>query len=185
MTPQTHAMSLAVPPEPTDHLLGSEHARVTLIEYGDFECPSCKVAATAPKLLLERFPSRIRFVFRHFPVQEAHPHAQMAAEAAEAAAAQGKFWPMHDMLFQNQAHLKDKDLYRYAAELGLDMARYTAEMDDHIYLQKVREHVESARRSHIRATPTFFVNGVVQDISFGMLALHQAVEAAVARAHHT
>ena len=105
----------------------------------------------------------------------------MAAEASEAAAAQGKFWQLHDVLFQNQAHLKDKDLHRYAAEIGLDMARYTAEMDDHIYLQKVREHIESARRSHIRATPTFFVDGVVQDISFGMKALHDAVTNAVGR----
>jgi len=88
---------------------------------------------------------------------------------------------MHDVLFQNQAHLKDKDLYRYAADLGLDMARYTAEMDDHIYLQKVREHIEGARRSHIRATPTFFVDGIVQDISFGMKALHDAVAGAVGR----
>jgi len=152
-----------------------------LVEYGDFECPSCKVAVSTPKLLLERFPNKIRFIFRHFPVQEAHPHALMAAEAAEAAAAQGKFWPMHDMLFQNQAHLKDKDLYRYAAALNLDLARYTAEMDDHIYLQKVREHIEGARRSHIRATPTFFVDGVVQDISFGMKALHDAVANAVGR----
>jgi len=182
MTPTSHPASLAAPVEPTDHMLGSEHARVTVVEYGDFECPSCKVAATTPKLLLERFPSRIRFVYRHVPMQEAHPHALMAAEASEAAAAQGKFWPMHDVLFQNQAHLKDKDLYRYAAGLGLDMARYTAEMDDRIYLQKVREHIEGARRSHIRATPTFFVDGVVQDISFGMKALHDAVAAAVARA---
>jgi protein-disulfide isomerase len=171
--------SLAVALEPTDHMLGSEHARVTIVEYGDFECPSCKVAATTPMLLLERFPNRIRFVFRHFPLQEAHPHALMAAEASEAAAAQGKFWPMHDVLFQNQAHLKDKDLYRYAAGLGLDMARYKAEMDDHIYLQKVREHIAGARRSHIRATPTFFVDGIVQDISFGMKALHDAVASAV------
>jgi protein-disulfide isomerase len=174
-------MTLAVPVEPTDHMLGSEHARVTVVEYGDFECPSCKVAVPTPKLLLERFPSRIRFVFRHFPLQEAHPHAQLAAEASEAAAAQGKFWAMHDVLFQNQAHLKDKDLHRYAADLGLDMARYTAEMDDHIYLQKVREHVEGGRRSHIRATPTFFVDGIVQDISFGMKALHDSVAAAVGR----
>jgi protein-disulfide isomerase len=173
--------SLAVALEPTDHMLGSEHARVTIVEYGDFECPSCKVAATTPMLLLERFPNRIRFVFRHFPLQEAHPHALMAAEAAEAAAAQGKFWPMYDVLFQNQAHLKDKDLYRYAADVGLDMARYKAEMDDHIYLQKVREHIEGGRRSHIRATPTFFVDGIVQDISFGMKALHDAVAAAVGR----
>jgi protein-disulfide isomerase len=181
MSPQSHPITLAVAPEPIDHLEGSQHARVTLIEYGDFECPSCKVAATTPKLLLERFPNKIRFIFRHFPLQEAHPHALLAAEAAEAAAAQGKFWQMHDILFQNQAHLKDKDLYRYATELGLDLARYTAEMDDHIYLQRVREHVEGARRSHIRATPTFFVDGVVVDISFGMKVLHDAVAAAVAR----
>jgi len=181
MTPTSHPITLTVPVEPTDHMLGSEHARVTVVEYGDFECPGCKVAATTPKLLLERFPSRIRFIYRHFPMQEAHPHALMAAEASEAAAAQGRFWPMHDLLFQNQAHLKDKDLHRYAAGLGLDMARYTAEMDDRIYLQKVREHIEGARRSHIRATPTFFVDGVVQDISFGMKALHDAVAAAVGR----
>ena len=181
MSPQSHSIGLAVPPEPTDHLEGSQHARVTLVEYGDFECPSCKVAVTTPKLLLERFPNKIRFIYRHFPLEESHPHALPAAEVEEAAAAQGKFWRMHDVLFQNQAHLKDKDLHRYAAGLGLDMARYTAEMDDHIYLQKVREHVEGARRSHIRATPTFFVDGVVQDISFGMKALHDAVASAVAR----
>jgi protein-disulfide isomerase len=181
MSPHAPSMTLAIPVEPTDHMQGSEHARVTVVEYGDFECPSCKVAAPTPKLLLERFPSRIRFVFRHFPLQEAHPHALMAAEASEAAAAQGKFWLMHDVLFQNQAHLKDKDLQRYAADLGLDMARYTAEMDDHIYLQKVREHVEGGRRCHIRATPTFFVDGIVQDISFGMKALHDSVAAAVER----
>jgi len=180
MTP-THQPSLAVAPQPTDHAQGPEHSRVTVIEYGDFECPSCKVAAATPKLLLERFPNKIRFIFRHFPLQDAHPHALLAAEAAEAAAAQGKFWRMHDVLFENQAHLKDKDLYRYSAGLGLDLARYTAEMDDHIYLQKVREHIEGGRRSHIRATPTFFMDGVVQDISFGMKALHDAVANAVAR----
>jgi protein-disulfide isomerase len=103
MSPHAPSMTLAMPVEPTDHMQGSEHARVTVVEYGDFECPSCKVAAPTPKLLLERFPSRIRFVFRHFPLQEAHPHALMAAEASEAAAAQGKFWLMHDVLFQAAA----------------------------------------------------------------------------------
>ncbi len=88
---------------------------------------------------------------------------------------------MYHVLFEHQSHLKDKDLHRYAEELGLDMARYTAEMDDHIYLQRVREHIEGGRRSHIRATPTFFLNGVVQDISFGMKALHDAVANAVGR----
>ncbi|HEX3846267.1 MAG TPA: DsbA family protein [Steroidobacteraceae bacterium] len=181
MSATSHAGTLAVPPEPTDHLAGSEHARVTVIEYGDFECPSCKVAATTPKLLLERFPNKVRFIFRHFPLVEAHPHAMLAAEAAEAAGAQGKFWQMHDVLFANQTHLKDGDVKRYAEGLGVDMARYVAEMDDHIYLQKVREHINGGQRSHIRATPAFFLNGVIQDISFGMKALHDAVARAVAQ----
>jgi protein-disulfide isomerase len=170
MTPP-QPVTLAVAPEPTDHSQGSEHARVTVVEYGDFECPSCKVAATTPSLLLDRFPNQVRFIFRNFPLEEAHPHALLAAEAAEAAGAQGKFWPMYDVLFRNQAHLKSADLQRHA------------EMDDHIYLQKVREHIAGGRRSHIRATPTFFINGVVQDISFGMKALHDAVAAAVAQHH--
>jgi protein-disulfide isomerase len=154
---------------------------VVVVEYGDFECPSCKVAATTPSLLMERFPNQVRFIFRNFPLEEAHPHALLAAEAAEAAAAQGKFWAMYDVLFRNQAHLKSADLQRYASELGMDMARYAAEMDDHIYLQKVREHIAGGRLSHIRATPAFFVNGVTQDISFGMKALHDAVAAAVSQ----
>src|SRR5271155_5555362 len=175
------SVTLAVAPEPTDHSQGPEHARVAVVEYGDFECPSCKVAATTPSLLMERYPNQVRFIFRNFPLEEAHPHALMAAEASEAVGAQGKFWQMHDLLFQNQMHLKDRDLYRYAGEVGADLARYTAEMDDHIYLQRVREHLEGARRCHIRATPTFFLDGVVQDISFGMQALHDAVAAAVQR----
>jgi protein-disulfide isomerase len=182
MSPAAHPVTLAVPPEPTDHTLGADHARVTVVEYGDFECPGCKMAAATPKLLLERYPGKVRFVFRHYPLEEAHPHALLAAEAAEAAGAQGSFWQMHDLLFQNQAHLKDKDLYRWAGQVGLDLVRYTAEMDDHIYLQKVREHVAGGRRSHIRATPTFFVDGVIQDVSFGMQGLHDAVAAALHRA---
>lgn len=182
MNQTAHAVTLVVPPEPTDHVRGSAHARVTVIEYGDFECPNCRMAAQTPTLLLDRFPGKMRFIFRHFPLAEAHPHALLAAEASEAAAAQGRFWQMHDLLFQHQAHLKDKDLYRNAGEVGLDLVRYTAEMDDHIYLQKVREHIDGGRRSHIRATPTFFVDGVIQDISFGMQGLHDAVAAAVHRA---
>jgi len=174
-----HQPSLAVAPEPTDHAQGPEHARVTVVEYGDFECPSCKVAATTPTLLMERFPNKVRFVFRHFPIVDAHPHAMLAAEASEAAAAQGKFWPLYHALFDNQPHLAAKDLLRYAADVGLEMTRYVAEMDDHIYLQKVREHMDGARRSHVRATPAFFVNGVLQDVSFGMKALHDTVAAAV------
>jgi protein-disulfide isomerase len=181
MNQPPHPVTLTVPPQPTDHALGAEHARVTVIEYADFECPNCKMAEQTPPLLLERFPDSVRFIYRHFPLEEAHPHALMAAEASEAAAAQGKFWPMHDAIFLHQAHLKDKDLYRYAGDIGLDLVRYTAEMGDRIYTQRVREHMDGGRRSHIRATPTFFVNGVLQDVSFGMQALHDAVAAAVHR----
>lgn len=175
----THPVTLAVPLRPHEHSTGNIHARVVLVEYGDFECPSCKVAAPAVKVLLDRFAGQLRVVFRHFPLEEAHPHALAAAEAAEIAASQGHFWEMHDLLFDHQAHLKQKDLEHYAGQLGLDMTRYRAELDDHIYLQKVREDIESGRASHIRATPTFFLNGVVQDISFGMKNLHDAVEKAV------
>ena len=178
-----HSITLAVPPELTDHSQGPEHARVTVVEYGDFECPSCKVAAATPSLLMERFPNQVRFIFRNFPLEEAHPHALLAAETGEAAAAQGKFWPMYDLLFRNQAHLKPADLQLYAKELNLDMTRYVAEMDDHIYLQKVREDIASGRLSQIRATPTFFVNGAVQDISYGMKALHDAVAEALSHPH--
>jgi protein-disulfide isomerase len=174
-----HLVTLAVPPVPTDHSQGPEHARVVVVEYGDFECPSCKVAATTPSLLMERYPGKVRFIFRHFPMEEAHPHALLAAEAAEAVGAQGKFFQMYDVLFRNQAHLKRGDLHRYASELGVDMARYTAEMDDHIYLQRVRENIAGGRLSHIRSTPAFFINGVFQDISYGMKALHDAVAVAV------
>jgi protein-disulfide isomerase len=167
---------LAVPVNGTDHVLGAYGAPITLVEYGDFECPNCKQAAPAVKLLLERFEERVRLVFRHFPLEEVHPHALLAAEAAEAAGAQGKLWPMHDLLFENQSHLKLSNLHGYAERLGLDMARYTAEMDDHVYLQRVREHIEGARASGVHATPTFFLNGKVHDVSFGIRTLFDSVQ---------
>jgi protein-disulfide isomerase len=172
-----HPVDLAVPVESTDHTLGPDHAPVTVVEYGDFECPNCKQAAPAVKLLLERFPERVRFAYRHFPLEGLHPHALAAAEAAECAGAQGRFWQMHDLLFENQDRLLGKHLHGYADRLQLDMALFTAEMDDHVYLQRVREHIESGRRSHVRATPGFFVNGRIVDVSFGLRALTEAVQA--------
>ena len=174
-------IDLAVPIGATDHTLGPEHARVTVVEYGDFECPNCKQAAPAVKLLLERFTEHVRFVYRHFPQETLHPHARRAAEAAECAAAQGRFWPMHDLLFANQDHLQEKHLRRYAEQLELDMARYDAEMDDQIYLQRIREHVEGGRGSHLKSTPGFFVNGIIVDVSFGLRALFDATAAAIGR----
>jgi len=172
---------LAVPVGPTDHATGATHALATVVEYGDFECPNCRQAQPAVQLLLQRFSGRVRFVFRHFPLEEVHPHALAAAQAAECAGGQGKFWEMHDLLFENQPHLKAKDLHAYAERLGLDMARYTAEMDDEVYLQRIREQLQSGLDSGVRATPTFFINGRIQDVSFGLRALFDAVEALLHR----
>jgi protein-disulfide isomerase len=166
-----------MPVQIADHTLGPIHAPVTVVEYGDFECPNCRQAAPAVKLLLDRFAGRVRFTFRHFPLEGVHPHALLAAEAAECAAGQGKFWQMHDLLFENQAHLKLKQLHGYAERLELDMARFTAEMDDHVYLQRVREHIASGEQSGVRATPGFFVNGAIEDVSYGLRNLFAATEA--------
>src|SRR3569833_2409106 len=133
-----HPFQLTPPVQSYDHLRGADHAPVTVLEFGDFECPNCKQAAPAVKLLLERFKERVRFVYRRFPLMDVHPHALLAAQAAEAAGAQGKFWQMHDILFDNQTHLDSKHLRGYAERVGLDMARYTGEMDDEIYLQRIR-----------------------------------------------
>lgn len=179
---RTQTTMLAVPPQPTDHWIGPLHARVTLVEYGDFESPECRAAAPVAKRMVERHPNKIRLVFRHFPGEDAHPHALLAAEAAEAAAAQGRFWEMHDALFRHASRLEAKDLARYAAEIGLDMVRYTAEMDDHIYLQKVREQIDGGRRSHVHATPAFFVGGVLQDTHAGLDRLVETIAEAVRRA---
>ena len=167
---------LVVPVEAADHALGPEHAPVVVVEYGDFECTRCKAAAPAVKMLLDDYADSVRFVFRHFPLEDAHPHALAAAEAAECA---GKFWEMSDLLFANQTHLQPKHLHDYADRLGLDMAQFTAEMDDHVYLQRIREHVAGGKRSRVRGTPGFFVNGTIQDVSFELQALFDATEAAL------
>jgi protein-disulfide isomerase len=176
-----HPFELAVPVSPVDHILGPEHAQVTVVEYGDYECPNCKQAAPAVKLLLDHFPGSVRIVYRHFPLEEVHPHAMHAAQAAECAGAQGKFAAMHELLFANQTHLTLHHLRGYAAKLDLDMARFIAVMDDEIYLQRVREHMEGGKTSGVRATPTFFINNKIQDVSFGLHALVEGVDAALHR----
>lgn len=174
--------ALAVPVNAQDHNLGPSHAAVTVVEYGDFECPNCKQAAPALKLLLERFPGRVRLVWRHFPLEEVHPHALPAALASEVAAAQGKFWPMHDLLFDDQRHLDPSHLRRHAERIELDVRRYDADMGDTVYLQRVREDIEGASTSGVRSTPTFFVNGEIHDVSFGLQGLFDSVEAALKKA---
>ncbi len=179
MTQRTQ--TLAAPVSATDHSVGPEHAAVTVLEYGDFECPICLAVEPAVKQLRQIHQSDMRFVFRHFPLEEVHPHALMAAEAAEAAAAQGQFWPMRDRLLDTSRRLDRRHLEIYAAELGLDAARFRADLDDEVYRQRVREHQEGGRRSNLRATPTFFVNGIVQDVSGGMHELFDLVAAEIQR----
>jgi protein-disulfide isomerase len=143
-----------------DHVQGPADAPVTLLEYGDYECPYCGAAYPIVKQIQERMGERLRFVFRNFPITTAHPHAEQAAEAAEAAAAQGSFWPMHDLLYENQRHLETDDLVGYAGRLGLDVERFRRELDDHVHAPWVREDFMSGVRSGVNGTPTFYVDGV-------------------------
>ncbi len=166
------------PVSPADHIHGPHDARLTLIEFGDFECPNCRQAAPAVKLLVAKYSADLRFVWRQFPLEEVHPHALGAALAAEAAAGQRKFWPMHDLLLAHQDHLRAKQLRAYAEQLELDMSRYDAEIGDDVYLQRIREHQEDGHRAGVRATPGFFLNGRFVDVSFGIEHLEEAVKQA-------
>ncbi len=143
-----------------DHVSGAPDGVVTLVEYGDFECPHCRGAHDGVmRLRDERMPGQVRYVFRHLPNRNAHPHAEMAAEAAEAAAAQGRFWEMHDRLFTSEETLDRETLVGIARDLGLDVERFARELDDHRYRERVEEDLASAERSGARATPTFYVDG--------------------------
>ena len=160
-----------------DHTSGPGDAPVTVIEYGDFECPNCKQAAPVVALLIKRFAGRVRLVFRHFPLEEVHSHALIAAEAAEVAGNQGKFWEMHDLLFAHQPHFQLAQLRELALSLNLDMHRFAAEMRDHAHVARVREDQASGRRIGVRATPTFYVNGSICDVSFGVDRLERTIAA--------
>ena len=151
---------LAVPVGERDHILGSVDAPVTLVEYGDFECPFCARSYPEVKAVRQDYGERVRFVFRHFPRVE-HPHARDAAEAAESAAAQGEpfFWQTHDWLFEHQQTLEPADLLDYARGVGLDVARFESDLERHVYRERVHADIESGVRSEVHGTPTFFVNG--------------------------
>jgi protein-disulfide isomerase len=159
-----------------DHVRGDGAARVTLVEYGDFECPSCKQAAPALKLMLDHFSPQVRLVYRHFPLVEVHPHAFAAAEAAEAAGAQGQFWRMHDMLFAGTLEPTFDVVRHYAVELGLDIARFDHEARNNVFRPHIDEHIKSGKQSGVRSTPGIFLNGNICDVSFGFEGLHKAIE---------
>jgi protein-disulfide isomerase len=164
-----------------DHVRGNAHATLTLLEYGDYECPVCIQAAPLTDHLVATFGRHLRFVFRHFPLVEIHPHAERAAEAAEAAAAQGQFWPMHDLLFRQPHHLTSAALAEYAESIGLDLIRFNADMADGIYTQRVQEHRTAGQKSGLRSTPAFLLDGRIVDVSFSFEKLEEAMRAALPR----
>jgi len=139
MTRRIAEAQLAVPVGDSDHIQGPATAPVTLVEYGDYECPSCGQAYPIVKELQRRLGRQVRFVFRNFPLATPHPHAERAAEAAEAAGSQGQFWAMHDVLFKNQDALDDEDLVRYAAAIGLDKSQFVTDLAENAYAARVRE----------------------------------------------
>ena len=168
--------SLTVPvDEDRDHIQGASDAAVTLLEYGDYECPYCGAAYPVIKQVQETMGDRLRFVFRNFPITTAHPHAAQAAEAAEAAAAQGRFWPMHDLLYENQQHLEMDDLVGYAGRLSLDVARFQSELADHTYADRVHDDFMSGVRSGVNGTPTFYIDGVRYEGAYDADSLVQAL----------
>jgi Na+/H+ antiporter NhaA len=175
-------VDLAVPVDlERDHYRGPEQAPVTLVEYGDFECPYCGQAEPIIRELLADFGD-LRYVWRHLPLNDVHPHAQLASEAAEAAAAQGRFWDMYDRLLEHQDHLTVRDLVGYADELGLDAERFRAQLRKRKWTDRVAEDVESADASGVSGTPTFFINGRRHYGAYDIATLSDAVRAAGARA---
>jgi protein-disulfide isomerase len=172
------AATLVVPVGEDDHSQGPANAPVTLVEYGDFECPHCGRAYPIVKAVQRRLGKGLRFVFRHFPLTEVHAHAEHAAESAEAAGAQGRFWEMHDRLFERQFALEDEHLIEYAQELGLDAPRVARELAAHTYKPQVRDDFMSGVRSGVNGTPTFFINGLRYDYTWNEDTLTAALERA-------
>jgi len=159
-----------------DHVTGPATAPVTLVEYGDFECPSCRKAWPMVKELQRRLGTNLRFVFRNFPLTKLHPHAARAAEAAEAAAAQGAFWQMYDRLFERQFALEDDNLIEYATELGLDADRIRDALQAGTYRARVNDDVLGGLKSGVNGTPTFFINGERYDGAHGTEPLFAALQ---------
>ena len=166
---------LTVPVSNRDHVQGPETAPVTLVEYGDFECPYCASAHVIVRKVQEIMEDQLRFVFRHFPLTQIHPHAEPAAEASEAAASQGQFWEMHDVLYENQPRLDPQHLLIYAQELGLDVKTFVGELESGIHRERVRGDFLSGVKSGVNGTPAFFINGVRYDGSWDLPPLVEAL----------
>jgi protein-disulfide isomerase len=167
---------LLLPIRPLDHAHGPEDAPYTLVEYGDYECPDCGRLYVTLRNLQSDIASRLRVVFRHYPLSGIHHHAQQAAEAAEAAGAQGKFWEMHTLLFERQAALHTKDLIRYAGELNLDVQRFRKELKNQTYRDIVRADFIAGVQNGVYSTPGLFLNGVRYDDDSGRESLQSLLK---------
>ncbi len=172
----TSTTKLTEPIQDRDHVLGPEDAPVTLVEYGDLECPYCRQVNPVISELRRRLGGRVRYVFRHFPIRSSHVHAQLAAEAAEAAGAQGKFWEMQEYILEHQEALDESHLLEYAAKLNLDVERFKGDLDGHVFAKRVKEDFQSGIRSGVNGTPTFFINGVRYDGAWDLESLIDAIE---------
>jgi protein-disulfide isomerase len=179
MTTENHGAVPEAALAAADHTMGDPHASLTLVEYGDYQCPACIQGEPLTQHLVEAIGKHMRFVFRHFPLVGVHPQAELAAEAAEAAAAQGQFWAMHHLLFALPLQLAPPALAKHAQSIGLDMNRFNAEMADRIYTQRIQEHRRAGERDGVRATPSFFLNGMLVDVSFGFEKLEEAIHLAL------
>ena len=174
---QSRIARLVRPISERDHTVGPLGVPTSLVEYGDYQCPHCGLAHPIVKAVLRHLGPNVCFAFRHFPLAEIHPYAFRAAEAVEAAGAQDKFWPMHDLLFANQQALDDPGLVRYATHLGLDVPRFVRELAEHTWEPKVREDFMTGVRSGVNGTPTFFVNGIRHDGPWDAESLIEALTA--------
>ena len=166
---------LSKPLTTRDHIQGPRDAELELVEYGDYECPHCKAACSVVNLIQAEFDTNLRFAYRHFPLIEIHPFAEPAAEAAEAAGAQGKFWQMHDLLFQYSPRLEPADLLAIAAEINLGVRRFGDELATRRHMPRVREDIESGATAGVHGTPTFFVNGVQHRGGYDFESLREAL----------
>jgi protein-disulfide isomerase len=172
-------MSTLTPPvNDQDHMQGSPDAPIVLVEFGDFECPHCKAAYPVVKTIQAELGDQLCFVFRNFPLVEIHPHALLAAEASEAAGAQGRFWQMHDMLFENAPDLTFEDILTYAEDIGLNLPQFIQDLRSERYLPQVEEDIESGMHSGVQGTPTFFINGVRHEGGYDLESLLGALQVA-------
>jgi protein-disulfide isomerase len=174
----THGPALTPPVSKRDHIRGLFTAPYTLLEFGDYECPFCGAAYPIVEEVRQQMGDQLRFVFRHFPLVNMHPHALAAAEAAEAAGAQGRFWEMHDQLYEHQDALEPDDLLAYAEAIGLDLVRFARDIDAGVHTQRIQEDLESGLRSGVQGTPTFYINGVQHRGSYDVDSLMQALQTA-------